>query len=340
MRYTCLLALLFLLAAACQSTDTTNETTEVTTDSRPRILLDSDANNELDDQHAIAYMLFNSDIFDIEGITINGTYNGSPIERHVEEAERIVRLCGYAGKVPILPGIDRASFDSIRPLLNREDYPGRPAIDFIIDRAKADTTRPLIVVPIGALTNVAAAITKDPSIIPHIRVVWLGSNWPDAGEYNLENDTTAVNPLLEAAGLDFEICTVRYADSTGTAAVTASVDEIRQRMPGLGPQVAPVPGRHGGSFTNFGDYSVELYEKIGDEVRSLFDVCALAILKNPEWAEATEVPAPLLVGQDWRARPDNKRTVIFWENFDREAILEDFYETMQEPMLSTGRKGE
>ena len=36
-----------------------------------RIILDTDANNELDDQHAIAYMLFNDSIFDVEGITIN-----------------------------------------------------------------------------------------------------------------------------------------------------------------------------------------------------------------------------------------------------------------------------
>ena len=31
-----------------------------------RIILDTDANNELDDQHAIAYMLFNDSIFDVE----------------------------------------------------------------------------------------------------------------------------------------------------------------------------------------------------------------------------------------------------------------------------------
>ena len=38
-----------------------------------RVILDTDANNELDDQHAIAYMLFNSQVFNIEGITINKT---------------------------------------------------------------------------------------------------------------------------------------------------------------------------------------------------------------------------------------------------------------------------
>ena len=45
-----------------------------------RILLDTDANNELDDQHAIAYMLFNGDKFDVEGITVNATSGGGEIE--------------------------------------------------------------------------------------------------------------------------------------------------------------------------------------------------------------------------------------------------------------------
>jgi hypothetical protein len=37
------------------------------------VILDTDANNELDDQHAIAYLLFNGQVFDVEGITVNRT---------------------------------------------------------------------------------------------------------------------------------------------------------------------------------------------------------------------------------------------------------------------------
>ena len=33
------------------------------------VIFDTDANNELDDQHALAYLLFNADVFDIKGIT-------------------------------------------------------------------------------------------------------------------------------------------------------------------------------------------------------------------------------------------------------------------------------
>ena len=60
---------------------------------------------------------------------------------------------------------------------------------------------------------------------------------------------------------------------------------------------------------------------------------AVAILKNPDWGETTEIPAPKLVNGEWVERPDNPRTIILWENFDAEAILEDFYETIEEPVL-------
>src|SRR5258708_11935973 len=61
---------------------------------RIRILLDTDANNEVDDQHAIAYMLFNGGAFDVVGITVNRTRNGGDVEKHAEEAERIATLAG------------------------------------------------------------------------------------------------------------------------------------------------------------------------------------------------------------------------------------------------------
>ena len=38
---------------------------------KTRVLLDTDANNEIDDQHAIAYLLLSGDAFVVEGITVN-----------------------------------------------------------------------------------------------------------------------------------------------------------------------------------------------------------------------------------------------------------------------------
>jgi purine nucleosidase len=303
------------------------------TDSRTRVLLDTDANNELDDQHAIAYMLFNGGVFDVEGITVNRTRAGGDIGQHYAEAERVVRLAGLHGRIPLLRGAS-GSFRDIEGHLDRPDHDGAAAVRFIIERAHAQDRRTLVLVPVGKLTNVALALKKDPSIARKLRVVWLGSNYPERGEYNKENDPESLTYILEQTDVPFEIVTVRYGKPSGTDAVRATREDIRAKMPGKGPRVSPpVVGREGGSHTTFGDYSVALFDRIelhgNPPSRALFDMAAVAIVKNPSWATARRISAPKLEAKGWADRPGHPRTVIVWENFDSVSIMRDFYATME-----------
>ena len=298
------------------------------------VIVDTDANNELDDQHALAYVLLNGATFDVKGVTVNATRGGGDIRAQVEEARRVISLCGVTG-VPLHGGAN-GSFDAIRPTMGLPAFDGKAAVDFIIARADAQPAgTPLVLLPIGKLTNVALALARAPRIARKIRVVWLGSNYPEPGEYNQENDLEAVRYVL-SVDVPFEIATVRYAKGTGTDAVRITLAEIRSQMPGRGPRVkVPVTGRHGGTFQTFGDYSVNLFEHIKLDgtppSRALYDMAAAAILKNPSWARAQQQPAPALVGEKWEERPDNPRRVTIWSHFQRDAILADFHATMANP---------
>ena len=88
-------------------------------------------------------------------------------------------------------------------------------------------------------------------------------------------------------------------------------------------------GRHGGTFHTFGDYSVNLFEHIdyhgNPPARALFDMAAVAIVKDPTWARPSEIPCPDLVNNQWEERPDNPRKIVVWEYFDKEKILADFF---------------
>ena len=66
-----------------------------------RVLLDTDANNEIDDQHAIAYLLLSGDSFVLEGITVNKTNNGGDIFEQAAEAERVIKLCGMDDQISV-----------------------------------------------------------------------------------------------------------------------------------------------------------------------------------------------------------------------------------------------
>lgn len=295
------------------------------------VIIDTDANNELDDQHALAYLFFNRDIFDVKAVTVNSTFNGGKIDEHMAEAERVMKLCNVSEEIPLLKGAND-DFEDILPNLELPDYDGHEAVDFIIEESRKATNSPLILLPVGKLTNIAMALAKAPDIKDKVRIVWLGSNYPEKGEYNQENDIPSLNYILDQE-VPFEMVMVRYGKPSGSDVVRATPADMQNYMPGVGPKVSPLEGRNGGTFDNFGDYSIDLFSKIdlhGDPpARALFDMVAVAILKNEAWGEQKEISAPIVVEEEWEERPDNKRKIIIWENFDKEAIMDDFFSVMK-----------
>jgi purine nucleosidase len=331
---TLLPCLALLVSAACAAPRPSAQTPE-----RTRVLIDTDANNELDDQHALAYLLFSGDAFDVAGITVNRTRGGGDVEQQAREAERVVRLAGLEERFRVVRGAN-GSFEEIAPRMGRPGFDGAAAVELIVRQAHEPGRPRLVLLPVGKLTNIALALKQDPSIAPKVRVVWLGSNYPEPGEYNQENDEGALRYILDSSDVAFEIALVRYGTPSGTDAVRVTREEIRARMPGKGPRARePVPGRNGGQFTTFGDYSVDLFEHITLDgtppSRALFDMAAVAIVKNPAWARSRRIPAPRLAADGrWSERPGNPRTIVLWEHFDRDAIMRDFYAAMDRPVLA------
>ncbi len=335
--------LIFLVSviSSCETSQKEKDAINVVKVNSERIpvLFDTDANNELDDQHALAYLLFNGEIFDVRGVTVNATFNGGEIQEHYKEAERIMQLCGVNDKIPLFAGAN-AGFEDIRDSINEQEYDGKDAVEFIIEEARKNRDQKLVLLPVGKLTNVALALEKAPDIKDKVRIVWLGSNYPEPGEYNQINDIPSLNYILDQE-VTFEMVTVRYGKPSGSDAVKATLDDIEKNMPGVGPTSDPVTGRHGNTFTSFGDYSVDLFRNTkmygNPPSRALFDMVAVAIVKEPLWGEGNTISAPYLEGEKWVERPGNSYEILIWENFDRKAILKDFYDIMRNPDIAERR---
>jgi len=305
---------------------------QMSTSDKQSIIIDTDANNELDDQHALAYALFNGDVFNIKGVTVNHTTVGT-VQDDYDEAQRVMKLCKGWEKIPLKKGVDSGRYPRVKDQLKEPQHEGYEAIDFIIEQAHGHRGEKLILAPVGKLTNIALALDKDPSIIDKVMVIWLGGNYYGKdghdGEHNLVHDPDAYNAVV-STGVEFTMVTVRYGDPSGTDAVAVHVNDIQQLMPGLGPEIEPITGRHGGSFSTFGDYSVNLFVNYTDGTRPLFDMVVFAILKNPDWGEFSTITAPKLDGENWSGTYGDK-TITLVENFNKEAILEDFFKSMQNP---------
>lgn len=306
---------------------------------RHHVILDTDANNEVDDQYALAYLLFSGGHFAVEGVTVNATsdpdgYNTlSLVGDHYNEAKRVMQLTRVYGNIPLFAGAQK-SFNEIKDDLDNLEFDGYEAVNFIIEQALRERDQKLVLLPVGKLTNIALALKKEPLIAEKIRIVWLGSNYPEPGEHNQDWDIPSMNYILDV-DVPFEMVTVRYGKPSGTAAMMVAKTEVLRRLPGKGPRISePVTGRHGGEFYTWGDYAVDLYTKYqshmwGDpQGRALFDMTAVAILKNPDWAESYEHPAPIFRDGQWVERPDNSRKITVWEWFDIYAIPADFFHTM------------
>ncbi len=332
----CLTIALLALFACSPKQENKNEAIsdtkpEETNGSPIPILFDTDANNELDDQHAMAYLFFNKDVFDVVGVTVNATTSGGEISKHYKEAERVMKLCDVYDKYQLYAGANN-DFSNIVANIDKDDYDGKEAVEFIIEEARKPREQKLVLLPVGKLTNIALALAIAPDIKEKVKIVWLGSNYPNSGEYNLVADIPAMNYVLKQE-VPFDMVTVRYGEPSGSDAVRVTLSEIENKMPGLGPTVEPVEGRHGGSFDNFGDYSVSLFKNIdlhGDlPSRALYDMVAVAILKNSAWGESKEIPCPTMVNDTWKEQPENTRKITLWENFDEKAIIDDFYSVLQ-----------
>jgi len=311
---------------SCRQSSTTKEP------SRMKIIIDSDANNELDDQHALAYAFLNPEVFDVVGVTVNNTDNGAGLQGQYDEALRIIRLFNLEDSIPLLKGADQ-DYDAISSHISEPDFDGQAAVDFIIQEALKMKNEKLVLAPIGKLTNIALALLKAPQIKDKVKVVWLGGNYPSPGEYNLVNDISAVNPVIES-GVEFEMVTVRYGQPTSTDAVRVTPEEVDQYLVGKGPLASDtIIGRYGGKYIRFGDYSKALFDNAKmhsyPPSRALFDLVVLAVLKNESWGTKHEIPAPKLVEHAWEDQPENPHTIVYWDQFNRDAIVMDFFQAME-----------
>ena len=162
-----------------------------------RLLIDSDAANEIDDLYAIALALNAPDRFNIVGFVATHFAASAGPESTEASFTLIIELLESAGikdKYTVKRGAHPMQYFG---------YPSEgEGVDFIIEQAlKATENDPLWVVCLGAATNIASAILKEPEIIPRIRVVFHSRSsysWPErSNQFNVKGDILAARTLLK-----------------------------------------------------------------------------------------------------------------------------------------------
>ena len=276
------------------------------------IILDTDTDNECDDQFALSYMIKSQDRFNIEAITIAPYQhdNDLAIEEGQEKSyQEAVKICNWL------------NFDTSKVYKGSNDYftegyrEENDAVNKIIEVAnKNDKT---YIIAIGAITNVALAITKCPEIINKIEIVWLGGNSiinHNNLDFNFRQDIEAVRTVFNSkVKLNIIPCkTVAYSLMT-------SIYEVEHYLKGKNELCDYLCNE----FHDDGKHGIHTR-------RPIWDISAVAYLINRNWFETIEISCPEIMEDTSYKLTENNHKITMATFLDSSKIYEDLFKKLGE----------
>ncbi|VYU64905.1 ribonucleoside hydrolase RihC [Clostridium tertium] len=315
---------------------------------RVKVVLDADAYNEVDDQFEITWAFTHSEKLDIQAIyaaPFNNERCDGPEDgmlRSYKEVHTIMDMAGIPNKYPVYKGSTG--------FLTEENTPiNSDAVDDLIRRANSMDGELLYVIATGAITNVASALIKDPSIAEKIVVIWLGGQplyWSTAFEFNLSQDKIASRHVLDCGVPLVLIPTMSVASRLSTTSfeldhylkdtsksgeylrkcVSDFMEEILKKGDGGLKKLTNESGKP--YLRNLSDYDESEYEVIiSPKAKSkiIWDIAVIAFLVNPLWTKSQLVSSPILKDDDTWELTENRHPIRVVMYLDRDAILGDMF---------------
>ncbi|MBQ7670664.1 MAG: nucleoside hydrolase [Clostridia bacterium] len=288
---------------------------DIRSDRVKKVILDTDTDNEVDDQFALAYAIGAGRV---ELLSVNAAPFSHP-ERDITfkmgadasyvEIGRVLEA--YGGKIPYFRGAE-TTIDQ-----NGGLPVDSPAARNIIDTAMA-SDEIIYVLGIGAGTNIASAIMMEPAIKEKICVIWLCANelhCEHIYEYNLDQDFAAGKEILNS-GVPFIMCPAWNV----TGVLWVNMWTIKEKIAGKSPLCELL-----WQLINQVWYWVGKPQGYG---RTLWDIASVAILEVPEYAHLKIVKAPIFTDEHKFAFDDSRHDIIYLEKLDRDEIYENLWEIL------------
>ena len=273
------------------------------------VILDTDTYNECDDQFALAYLIKSQDMFNIEAITV-APYSHTKRDVKVIDGQElsyneILKICNWLN----FDTIDKVFKGSIGYIQNGYDE-NNDAVNKIIEVAlKNDKT---YILGIGAITNIALAIKKEPKIIDRIEIIWLGGNeieYKDNLEYNFKQDIEAVKIVLDST-VKMTILPCKNVVSD----LRIDITELKSKLDNRKELNKYLIER----FYNDGYHGIQ-------ETRVIWDISVIAYMINKNWFETEKISCPNIKEDSSYELTDNRHSITFVTKLDRDRIYEDLF---------------
>jgi inosine-uridine nucleoside N-ribohydrolase len=279
------------------------------------MVLDTDTYNEIDDQFALVYALISPElnVKAVYAAPFHNSRSAGPADGMEKSYEEILRVLD---RLDISP--DGLVFKgSTAYLKDRSEPETSAAVLDLIEKSQAhDSENPLYVVAVGAITNIANAISIDLSIADRIVVVWLGGNghqWPHQKEFNFRQDLKASSIIFDS-GVPF----VQLPCTPVVTHFTTTVPEMEAYVGGRGA---------------IGDYLLQIFKDYKNDhfawSKVLWDMTAVAWLINPEWLPSNIVHAPIVTDQYTLSFNRSRHFMRYVYFVQRDPIYRDFFTKLE-----------
>ncbi|HEU5483999.1 MAG TPA: nucleoside hydrolase [Microlunatus sp.] len=289
------------------------ETEPLTVTTQRRVIIDTDAKNEADDQYAIVHALLSPSL-DVRGVIPAhfGTWRSdrSMLESRAE-VDRLLQLMGLADQVVVADGAPE-------PIADEHTAAPSPGARLIIDESRlaSDGDR-LFVAFLGPLTDMASAILIDPDIVSRpVTVIWIGGEphgelgVPRRMEFNLSNDIAAANVVF-GSGID-----LWQVPRNVYSMVSVSYAELEEKIGSSGPLADYLIGQ-------LKEWNAT-YHPTAIESRSLGDSPAISLMLYPQGGVFRTVPAPRF-GAEGGYLPGAGHAMQVCESVDVRFLIEDMF---------------
>lgn len=277
------------------------------------VILDTDTYNECDDQFALAYMLLSQNKFNIEAITVAPYHHDNDIsveEGQEKSYQEILKICNWLN-FDTKNKVFKGSNGYIENGYNETNE----AVEKIIEIVKKNEKT--YIMAIGAITNVALAIQKAPSIVDKIEIIWLGGHSPICNnnkEFNFRQDVQAIKEIFSSkANLTIIPC-------NGVASnLKISIYELEHYLKGKNELCNYLCSR----FYDDGIHGIQTR-------RTIWDISVIAYLINKEWFEEKEMDCPEINKDLSYSFNENDRKIKFVTYLDSDKIYNDLFDKLVE----------
>ena len=170
---------------------------------------------------------------------------------------------------------------------------------------------------IGAITNIALAIKKEPKIIDKIEVIWLGGNelgYKDNQEFNFRQDVDAVKIVFNSK---VKLTILPCKDVISKLRI--DINTLKESI---------------GNKSELCDYLIDRFYNDGyhglQEERVIWDISVIAYMMNKDWFTSKEISCPNINNDTSYELTTNNHKITMVNHIDVSKVYNDLFKKLGE----------